>query len=73
VWFGPRLKARPFECFFSTAAGFGTIALRDQAVHIRMLEGELRVEKLVYDDGKNKRSLDWKVTAQPGVVAHTIL
>src|SRR5690349_232231 len=40
VWFGPRLKVHPFVSFFSTASGFGTIALDGHNVTIRMVEGE---------------------------------
>src|SRR5208283_394948 len=46
LWFGPRLSVRPFKTFFSTASGFGVIALDARSLHIQMIEGELQVEKL---------------------------
>jgi uncharacterized protein (DUF608 family) len=69
VWLGPRVKTRPFECFFSTASGFGTIALRERAVAIRIIEGELTVEKIVIADGAGTRSSEWKITVRPDAVA----
>jgi hypothetical protein len=65
VWLGPRVKTRPFECFFSTASGFGTIALRERAVSIRIIEGELVVEKIVIAEGEGTRSFEWKITVRP--------
>lgn len=65
LWFGPQLNIRPFESFFSTAFGFGTIGLDDRSVSIRMIEGELQVEKLVLTVGAETELLDWKVTVRP--------
>ena len=67
VWFGPRLKARPFQSFFSTASGFGTIALHERTVSIRIIEGELAIEKLIFEDAKSP--LEWRVTVRPDSVA----
>ncbi len=67
VWFWPRLKARPFQCFFSTASGFGTIALHGRTVSIRIIEGELVVEKMIFEDTQSP--LEWRVTVRPGSVA----
>jgi hypothetical protein len=69
VWFGPRIKTRPFECFFSTASGFGTIGLRERVVSLRMIEGELTVHKLVFREGEAERSLDWNTTVRPDAIA----
>jgi len=69
LWFGPRLSIRPFVSFFSTAPGFGVIALDDQAISIRMVEGELPVEKLVLTVGGKTSSIDWKTTARPAAAA----
>lgn len=65
LWFGPQVKARPFKTFFSTAHGFGTIALDNQFLHIDLLEGELPLEKLVLTEGGQKRVLEWKITVRP--------
>ncbi|MBS1820806.1 MAG: twin-arginine translocation signal domain-containing protein [Acidobacteria bacterium] len=69
LWFAPRLKARPFQCFFSVATGFGTIALHQREISLRMVEGELTVEKLVFTDGAKTHSLDWEVVVRPGTIA----
>ncbi len=66
LWFAPRLKARPFQSFFSTASGFGTITVHDRTLTVRVIEGELPIEKLVYAD---KGPIEWKVTARPGAPA----
>jgi hypothetical protein len=65
VWLAPRVKTRPFECFFSTASGFGTIALRERAVSIRIIEGELPVERLVLTENQATRSFEWKISVRP--------
>jgi uncharacterized protein (DUF608 family) len=65
----PKLKVRPFQCFFSTASGFGTITLDGHTVRIRILEGELPVERMVVADAGQTRSMDWKVTVHAGVPA----
>jgi uncharacterized protein (DUF608 family) len=69
LWFGPQLRIRPFESFFSTAFGFGTIALDDRAIRIRMIEGELPVEKLVLTVQGQTSAIDWKITARPDAPA----
>jgi uncharacterized protein (DUF608 family) len=69
LWFGPQLRIRPFESFFSTAFGFGTIALDDRAISIRVIEGELPVEKLILTLRGQTSSIDWKITAGPDAPA----
>jgi hypothetical protein len=65
LWFGPQLKTRHFKSFFSTASGFGTIALEERSVTIQMVEGELPIEKLALTVDGETRLLDWRVTARP--------
>ncbi len=67
LWFAPRLKTRPFQCFFSTASGFGMIGLHERTVSIRMIEGKLAIERLVFADAPSP--IEWKVTVQPDAVA----
>ena len=69
LWFGPRLSIRPFKTFFSTASGFGVIALDARSLHIQMIEGELQVEKLVLQNGAKSETLEWKATARPDAPA----
>src|SRR5271165_6239103 len=66
LWFGPQLNVRPFQTFFSTALGFGTIALDSHSLRIQMLEGELPLEKLVLTDGGQTKTVEWKTTVRPG-------
>jgi uncharacterized protein (DUF608 family) len=66
LWFAPRLTVRPFQCFFSTASGFGTIGLHDRTISVRMIEGELRIKKLAFAE---ERPVDWRVTVKPDKVA----
>jgi hypothetical protein len=63
------LNVRPFLSFFSTAFGFGTIALDDRAINIRMIEGELPVEKLVLTVGGKTSLTDWNATARTNAPA----
>jgi uncharacterized protein (DUF608 family) len=69
LWFGPRLNVRPFASFFSTASGFGTIALDEHAVSIKVIEGELPVDNLHLSLPAGSKSLAWEVTARPGTPA----
>jgi uncharacterized protein (DUF608 family) len=69
LWFGPRLNVRPFKTFFSTAFGFGTIALNNRLVSVDLIEGELPVEKLALTLGTETRLLDWAVTIRPNTKA----
>ena len=69
LWFGPRLKVRPFKTFFSTATGFGCIDLGNDALSVRMVEGELAIQKIVLVKGGRSRAIDWKTTARSGQAA----
>jgi uncharacterized protein (DUF608 family) len=42
----PRLNAGQFKVFFSTASGWGTVAIQNQQVEIDLSEGELVVDEL---------------------------
>lgn len=47
LWFAPKLDSDPFQTFFSTASGYGTICLAGGELTITMLEGELAIERLI--------------------------
>jgi uncharacterized protein (DUF608 family) len=66
LWFGPRLTARPFRSFFSTASAWGTIALDAHTIHVNVLEGELPIEKLVLHDHDAEKPMEWKTTIRAG-------
>ena len=70
LWFGPKLRVRPFRCFFSAASGFGVVTLDPRALRIQLIEGELPLQQVVLTDGTRVREIDWKVTvraAEPAV------
>jgi hypothetical protein len=69
LWFGPQLEVRPFRSFFSTASGFGAITLEGNSISLRVIEGELAVEKLILGGKEGAKTLDWKVTVKPDAVA----
>ena len=64
LWFEPKLRLRPFRTFFSAASGFGTIELTQKDLRVHMVEGELRIEKLVMTEHMQTRTLDWKTVAR---------
>jgi uncharacterized protein (DUF608 family) len=46
LWLAPKLNKRPFQTFFSTASGFGTISLDRKALSVSIVEGELAIERI---------------------------
>jgi len=64
LWFAPKLPVRPFTSFFSTASGFGTITMQHDSVEVRVVEGQLKVEKLVLEE----RTHPWSATITPAMV-----
>jgi uncharacterized protein (DUF608 family) len=70
LWFGPQLNVRPFQIFFSTASGFGTVLLDHDSLHVKLIEGRMQIDKVVLVQGPQSRTLEWNthVTAgQPAV------
>jgi uncharacterized protein (DUF608 family) len=65
LWFAPRLNSRPFQCFFSTGTGFGTIGLHGRTLTIRLVEGELKIEHLIFENAPTP--VEWKITVRPDV------
>ncbi len=66
LWLGPKLTAKKFKTFFSTASGFGTITLTDGAITIEMIEGRLAVDKLYLTFGGKTKTLDCSLVAHAG-------
>ena len=66
LWFGPRIEAARFRTFFSTATGFGQIAVEGGVLSIEMTEGRLVVTRLVLGHGAAEKELEWNVVARPG-------
>ena len=73
LYLAPKLKATPFQCFFSTAFAYGTVALDGRKLSIRAIEGELPIEKLSFSEGESTRSIVWKTTVKPGISASITL
>ena len=69
LWFGPKLKARPFRSFFSAASAFGTIELTTNTVKVHVIEGELEIEKLLLHDLENEKAFEWKTTITQNALA----
>jgi hypothetical protein len=67
LFFGPRLERNPFRVFFSTASGYGTIALIDQMkLEIELLEGQLAVDRLQVAVGGQVWETEPAVVARAG-------
>ncbi len=73
LWFGPQVSVRPFNTFFCTASGFGSIELDGRSLRVQVLEGELQLERLVLNGGTQARTLDWKTTIRPDSPAVKLL
>jgi len=69
LWFGPQLNIRPFKTFFSTARAFGVITLDAGLLRIRVIEGELPLEKLVMNSVNGTKTYNWSVVIRPKMVA----
>lgn len=69
LWFGPKLKTRPFKSFFSIATGFGVATLDSSALRIHLTEGELPLQHVVLSDGDRVMEIDWEVIIKAGAPA----
>jgi len=69
LWFGPQLNIRPFKTFFSTALASGSITLDAGLLRIRVIEGELPVEKLVLSSATGTKTYNWSIAIQPNAPA----
>jgi len=65
LWFGPQLETRPFECFFCTASGFGTVTLDRNTLSIQMTEGKIRLEKTLLTENGQTKTVNLQGTARP--------
>jgi hypothetical protein len=55
------MDSQHFRCFFSTATGWGTLALRGNRLEVRLRQGELAVDTLQVTRGS------LTVTLHPGL------
>ncbi len=66
LYLAPRLEARPFECFFSTASGWGTIVVKEDRVILKLQEGILVVDQLRLNSAGKSYQVAPRVTARAG-------
>ena len=66
LWFGPKIEARPFTTFFSCASGYGSISLGQGSLTISILEGEVKLGRIVLTLGGKVLDLTVGQTAAPG-------
>jgi len=66
LWLEPRLEAKKFVTFFSTASGFGTITLTAKELTIDVVEGEWRVDEVRLTRNGKDSTQTAKATAKPG-------
>lgn len=69
LWFGPKLPATEFRSFFSTDSAFGTIALDAKSLTVDVIEGELRVERLVLTRNGIEKQIAWRESINAGELA----
>jgi uncharacterized protein (DUF608 family) len=62
LMFAPRVVARPFRSFFSTANAWGTITLDAKRLTVNVLEGELAIDQAIIGTGKQQ------ITIEPSMV-----
>jgi hypothetical protein len=66
LWLAPKLEIRPFQIFFSTATGFGTLRIHSNSLKITVVEGEVHLRRLVLERGGKSRDLTLNLLAKPG-------
>jgi len=64
--FAPRLEAQGFKTFFSTASGWGTIALSEDELVIELVEGELQIDSLHIQLDGEVRTFQPHITVRAG-------
>ncbi len=62
----PRLNPEGFNVFFSTASGWGTLSIQGGTLRVDLIEGELRIEKLLVTIYGERRVRTPGVTARAG-------
>lgn len=63
LYLKPRLETDPFEVFFSTASGWGTITIRGGEVEVTVEEGQIEIKKLVLEINGQVMTVEPDVTA----------
>lgn len=66
LYLKPQLDTQPFEIFFSTASGWGTIVIRGREVTVKVEEGRLEIDRLVLDSAGKVSEVTPRVTVTKG-------
>ena len=66
LWFGPKLDADPFRCFFSAASGHGMITLTPDRLSIELLEGTLTLGRVHLTRAGRTQEIPWDITITSG-------
>jgi hypothetical protein len=69
LWFvpaGERKHDARLQALLTTASGWGTVRRDRDGVSVRMIEGSLAVDRVVYRRGRRVKSVDLRVVAQAG-------
>lgn len=73
LWFSPKLLDRPFQTFFCTESAHGSIRLDAKVLTISILEGELALEKIIFQPGEDEVTLSKIITAKtPLRIPHSV-
>jgi uncharacterized protein (DUF608 family) len=70
LWFGPKVKANPFQCFFSTASGYGVAHLSYTDLTITIIERELMVNRIILNYNNLTHDISTQCTAHAGEALH---
>jgi hypothetical protein len=69
VWLAPKIDIDPFQVFFSTASGHGTIMLSGKSLNITVIEGELVLKQVFVDHAGETCALAVDIVARPDAPA----
>ena len=66
LWFGPKTTRRPFQSFFSTASGYGTILLEKNRLIVSVIAGVLELRQIVLTLGATSVTVQADARVLPG-------
>jgi uncharacterized protein (DUF608 family) len=68
LWLAPKVKQKSFTTFFSAASAYGSISMDKGEVTVSVIEGELKVRRIVVEIGKKVLEIAADKTVKPGKV-----
>jgi len=66
LWFGPKIRRRPYRTFFCTATGWGAISLARDSITISLEEGFLELRQIQLAVGRQIRTIQVNKIAKSG-------